>query len=126
MEHKALKKLKSQGGETIAELLVALLIAALALTMLASMISSSSKVILRSMDSMEKYVAAENQISAHEKKSGDDNVRILEGDFTVTLHVNGSGDAWALTDDRLEEPLKVTYYVADAIKGKPVVSYAVK
>ena len=49
------KKLKSTAGESLAEVLIALLISALALVMLAEMINASANMIMRSRKTMEDY-----------------------------------------------------------------------
>ncbi len=51
------KKLRNQKGDSIAEVLIALLISALALVMLASMITSSANMITNSKDRMNAYYA---------------------------------------------------------------------
>lgn len=55
---KILKKLKSYVGETIAEVLIALLISALGMLMLATMITSSSNSIMKSRKTLEAYYSA--------------------------------------------------------------------
>ncbi len=54
---KLMKRLRSQAGESIAEVLIATLIAALALMMLAVMISSTVKQVNTSKAAMEAYYA---------------------------------------------------------------------
>lgn len=49
------KRLKSESGESIAEVLVALLIAAIALMMLATMISSTVSIVNKSKIKMDEY-----------------------------------------------------------------------
>ena len=56
------KKLGNRSGETIAETLVALLISALALTMLAASISAASHMVTLSKEKLEKYYNANNLI----------------------------------------------------------------
>ena len=58
------KKLKSRTGETIAEVLIALLISAIGLVMLASMISTSGSVIKSSRDTLEHYYENANWSAA--------------------------------------------------------------
>lgn len=53
--HSLNNKLRSQAGETIAEVLVSLLISALALTMLASMITATVSMVTRSKEKMKEY-----------------------------------------------------------------------
>ena len=55
MKTKLKKRLRSQAGETIAEVLIALLISVLALTMLAMMISSTVGLVNRSKEKMNEY-----------------------------------------------------------------------
>ncbi len=52
------KRLREQKGESIAEVLVALLISAVALVMLASMINASARLVTDSRKKMAKYYAA--------------------------------------------------------------------
>ena len=59
-----LEKTKSSKGDTITEVLVALLISAIALTMLATMIMTSSKMITNSSDVMSGYLEKMNQPTA--------------------------------------------------------------
>ncbi len=59
-----LSKLKSEAGESLGEVLIALLIAALALTMLASVISTASGVINRSKMAVDRYDAATNELNS--------------------------------------------------------------
>lgn len=52
---KVIQKLKSDSGETIAELLIALLISSLALIMLAGMINASANMVSTSRKTLEDY-----------------------------------------------------------------------
>ena len=55
MKRKMPKWLKSQAGETISEVLIALLISSIALVMLASMISATNSMVGKSNRKMEEY-----------------------------------------------------------------------
>lgn len=77
------KKLKGNAGESIAEVLIALLIAALALTMLASVITSAAKMINRSKQLMNAYYAENEWLSAQADSAAD-------GALTVTVSTVGS------------------------------------
>ncbi len=59
------KKLKGNAGESIAEVLIALLIAALALTMLASVITTAARTITKSKEQMDAYYTANEWLSSH-------------------------------------------------------------
>ena len=67
MQKKYWRKLRIQAGETIAEVLVALLISSVALIMLASMISATSSMVTRSKTAMEAYYEANESL---ERRSG--------------------------------------------------------
>lgn len=56
-------KIKNNNGESISEVLVALLISTLGLVMLATMITTSTKIITRSEESMKQFVDAENALA---------------------------------------------------------------
>ncbi len=64
MKKKVLDKLRSRRGDSLAEVLVAMLISAVALVMLASMIASSGRMIRHSRESMENYDAANNVLAS--------------------------------------------------------------
>jgi len=125
------KKLKGNAGESLAEVLIALLIAALALTMLASVITTAARTITRSKQQMEAYYAANEWLTAHASSgSGSEDLPT----WTMTIK-----DA-AATDDsddsqvhlvKQSEELKVNYQVNDVVgvtengtyKGIPVVAF---
>ena len=77
---KMMKKLKSQAGETIAEVLIALLISTIALLMLAAMINSSSNSILTARNTMQAYYSA-----AGESGTGKVNITLKSSDGTTQL-----------------------------------------
>ena len=52
------KRIHTQAGESIAETLIALLLASLALVMLASMIQSTSSIVIKSKNKMDEYYTA--------------------------------------------------------------------
>ena len=56
-------KLRSRRGDSIAEVLIALLISSVALVMLASMISTSVRMITASRKALEDYYAKSNELS---------------------------------------------------------------
>ena len=78
------KRLKNNSGESITEVLVALLISALALVLLAGMINASSNLITNSKDKISSYVEKENSIV--EQGSGGDSGTV---DMGIKLSDNG-------------------------------------
>lgn len=82
------RRLKNRRGETITEVLVALLISALALTMLAAMIASASKMVEQSRDRLDGYYKAENDLA--------DPSGAALGQGQVVLQGEGSSDSWSV------------------------------
>lgn len=102
------KKLKEPSGETLTETLVALLIAALALVMLAGMISSTTRIVSQSKTTMNAYYA-ENNMVAEQGAS--------ESTATITLEPDGA------TGEK--KTYSVSVYLNDTLGNTPVVSYRV-
>ena len=63
MRKRIKRRLRSQNGETIAEVLIALLISAIALMMLAQMVGNSTGLIVRSEETMDEYYEAVNPLA---------------------------------------------------------------
>ena len=113
-------KLKSNTGESIGEVLVALLIAALALTMLASVIYTSSRMITESKTKLGEYYVANQDL---EKRTGGDTkaltVSLIEGDDASTVYL--------LPKDLLSDPtqtwLTVKCSTNDKIATRTVSAY---
>ena len=112
----ARKKLGSRAGESIAETLVALLISAVAILMLASMITTSSDLIHRSTKAFDDYYAANNVLTdrAADAKTG-----------TTSVSLQSSGSAVALVGNTTDDAsISVDYYSnASAPSSKPVIAY---
>ena len=85
MKKQLLKKLKSNSGESIAETLVAVLIAALALLMLAGTINTASRLITTSKTKLDAYYKENNALSEHSDSS------LIGRDHTVTVSSGGTG-----------------------------------
>ena len=79
-------KLRSKRGETIAETLIAVLIAAVALVLLASLITTSSKLIRESRDKLDAYYTKNNTLNAF---TGDDATIKLEKQDPTTSNYGG-------------------------------------
>lgn len=113
----ARKKLGGRGGETLAETLVALLISALAIVMLAGMITSSADMIHVSDRAFDEYYAANNGLTMH---AADAEGRVEAADGAATL-ASGS-TVIRLKPDSDSAPIKL-YVNKKAPDGTPVVSY---
>lgn len=84
MMNKLKARLRSRAGESIAETLLALLIASLAMMMLAGAISAAGGIVTRSRTAMEEYYGEDAKLAAH---SGTPN------GGTVTIAIEGGGSA---------------------------------
>ena len=113
------KKLKSQRGESIGEVLAALLISALGLVLLAAMITSATRMIDRSKTALESYTNQENLLAT---KTGD------SGTVTVEVIVNGKliSSRKLTEEEHLDDTtpyFQVEYFKAAPLGGKSVISY---
>lgn len=111
MRKKLLAKLQSGMGETLGETLLALLISALALTMLAGAISTALNLVTKSNEQMTKYYGGDNIIATQrtDMASGDgDTVTTTEATVTLT----GS-----------TQTFNVKCFANSAFPGTTVVSY---
>lgn len=109
-------KLNNTAGETITEVLVGLIIAALALTMLAAMITSSTRLLQNSESFFQGYVSEENNLAVQSGSvsAGSGTVKVSNGTNDVKL-TDGSGST-----------IEVLYFVNDSKSTQPVVSYRAK
>ena len=101
------KKLRSRAGETLAETLAALLIASIGLTMLASMITSSARLITKSRSVLRDYYAENNKL---EERSGN-----VTDTFEIVVEYPGTGIK--------PEMETVSYYKNETVGVSPVIAY---
>lgn len=87
MKKKSMKRLRSQAGETIAEVLFALLISVLALTMLAMMISSTVGLVNASKDKMNDYYEGNAVLELHKEPAGTIAVTIADSDGKLYITI---------------------------------------
>ena len=107
------EKLHNNKGESIAEVLVSLLISSLALVMLASMINSSSRIIQSSKVNMESYYSANNALEARTGTASGSGTLSIEDGSNKAVHLSYGGGT-----------VSVNYYKNDnAPSGKQVVSF---
>lgn len=101
MGRKAIRKLKSKNGESIGEVLAAMVIISLAAILLASMIAASMRIITRSVKGYDLYVAQVNALNTDGKEKSAGNNRTYQDDelgyqtensnITVTGTIESSG-----------------------------------
>lgn len=110
-------KLKSSNGESIAEVLIALLIGVLALTLLASMITAGANMVKTSSSAYEKYLensskAAANRLSGASTSEG--TVYFKEADGSGNVNLTGketSGSVSVSVDSTADEEDSVIIYI---------------
>lgn len=107
------KKINNQRGESIFEVLVALLISSLALTMLAAMISSAASLVKKSEAVTTNYVLDGNRFATMDSGDAD-----AEGKVTFSIVTKGSDDSettipMKLTDNDAVIPIDALYYTND-------------
>ena len=112
------RKLNSRKGESIAEVLVALLVSALGIVLLASMIASSVRMIEQSRETVNDYVVEQNKLA-----DGTAPANAPEGTVTLT---NEAGRDQELTDATKNSGTTVVYYKNEEIGGKPVTGFRKK
>ena len=115
-------KLGSNAGESLAETLVALLISALAIVMLAGVISASSNIITKSEKKLEVYYGANNELTTLSDGLASTSgiaEKISGKHIIITQTASGSGEATAIT-------VPVDMYKNGAFTKKPVYAYTVK
>lgn len=100
------KKLRSRAGETLAETLAALLIATIGLTMLASMITSSARLITKSRSVLSDYYTQNNEL---EKREG------TADRFEIVVQYPET--------DISPETVEVSYYENNKVGASPVIAY---
>lgn len=110
-------KLNNKSGESITEVLVALLISSLGLLLLAGMITSTNRIVSRSKEATRNYIEQNNALveqgTSSETETG-----------TVSFY---RGDSTKLTLTKLtyssDETIGVTYYTNEQTGSTPVTAY---
>ena len=108
------KRLKSKKGESISEVLVALLLSTLGIMLLAGMINASANMITKSKDKIKDYVEAENGIVAQSSSGVSGTVSFTNIEGTETIKLNEDGNS-----------VTVNYYENDQAGKYTVKSYKV-
>ncbi len=121
---KAGNKIRSGAGESLSEVLIALLISALGLTMLAVMITSSGRILARSQENFRTYAGAENELSQQAEEISSDAVASGAGICYVYEVSQGTANKTTLRDGASADGgIEVRYYIYEPRNGKYVISY---
>ena len=111
------KKLINNSGESIAEVLIALLVSSLALVILASMISSTQSIVSTSKEATKNYILEENRLI--ERGEPD-----ISGSMEIKIRNNaGSWTAVKITDGHSTASIPVDYYINDENSNRQVAAY---
>ena len=108
--NKLLHKLRSQSGESLAETLIAVLVIALAMTILAGMIGAAGNIVKTSEARMNEYYESNVKLETFSE----------EGD-TATVNIMASGEAASTTGNI--ESVTVEYVINPVFSDHPVVAY---
>lgn len=87
MKHRIARRLKSRAGESIAETLIGLLIASLALVMLAGAIATATRLVLTSKDKMDRYYEADGNMATRTGGTEGPSIEITQTGGSVTQTV---------------------------------------
>ena len=116
MRKKIRSRLKSNRGESLAEVLIAVMISALGLVLLASMINGAKEAVTRSKETVSTYMTANNRIV--ERTDG------TSGSGTVGFAlVEDIGTTEIKLTDSSADTISVVYYINDTIHSCAVTSY---
>lgn len=115
MKGRIARKLKSRAGESIAETLIGLLIASLALVMLAGAISTATRLVVTSKAKMDSYYVADGSLAQRADSARAGNIA------TVTL--TGESMTQAIQTDP-EHGTSIQAYKNDTFESTPVYSYS--
>lgn len=117
MKH-GIKKLKSRSGESIAETLLAVLVAALALTMLAGMITAAVSMVKKSEEKMDDYYRESWKLEQIEE-AGDD-ADTLNLSITGTDGITISGiKVYSAKNETFQKTPVTAYRPANGTGGGP-------
>lgn len=105
---KILKKLSATSGESLAETLIAVLIIAVALTMLASMISSTSSLVKKGQEQLDRYYTESVKLETFKETESDAKVKFTAESTTGTFNISD---------------VSVDYAENTIFAGHPVIAY---
>lgn len=124
MIKKLKSRLRSQKGESIAEVLVAVLLSAVALTMLATMISATSKMVIRSKTLTKEYVKQNNLLveKGSSTRTGTVEIKLVDPstDIETAIKLYDDGN---YKEESASTKIPVLYYINNRVGNVSVTSY---
>lgn len=119
MKRILIRKCRNQSGETIAETLIALLVSALALTMLAGSITTATKVAESSDKTLKQYYAVTNTVAEGTGSSGVADGKLKTGNGYVSIYETDPAKDLLSGDGRTG----IAFRVNSGLNTKPIVAY---
>lgn len=119
MKNALIKKLKSRKGDSLAEVLVAVLISLLALGLLGTMVSTSSKMVSKSVDTMDVYYDSCSDLV-------EQNPSPSNPTGSVEIEVKTETDTYEtvnLKKDETSASRRVMFFVNSGFADQQVISY---
>lgn len=113
MKSKAIRKLKQKSGETLAEVLVAVLVGSLSLALFAAMVGSSVKIIDESNDKLKEYYSETNNTAQCLSTPTTGKVKL-----SISTHILPTPDGETGT-----EYVDVNYYTNSVYSDTPVITF---
>ena len=113
-----LKKLKSTSGESIAETLVSVLIAAFALLMLAGTVNTASGLITKGQKKMSEYYNANNNLATQDTTNGTSLTSITISGNGINSSISVEGKIYKPTGESTLGSDKLMSYHVDKINDK--------
>lgn len=124
MMKKLKSRLRNQKGESIAEVLVAVLLSAVGLMMLATMISATSKMVIRSKTLTKEYVEQNNLLveKGSSTRTGTVEIKLVDSltDIETDIKLYDDGN---YEEESASTEIPVLYYINNKIGNVSVTSY---
>lgn len=107
------RRLKRRSGESIGEVLISVLISAVALVMLASMITTSAGLVKTGKDKLQQYYVGQDALTQYSETDVPEGVSI-DAD-SVTIRQEGGSEVYAVVE--------VKCFVEEGVDGTKLISY---
>ena len=107
------RRLKRRSGESIGEVLISVLISAVALVMLASMITTSAGLVKTGKDKLQQYYVGQDALTQYSETDVPEGVSIAAD--SVTIRQEGGSEVYAVVE--------VECFVEEGVDGTKLISY---
>ncbi len=116
MKTRIMKKLRSKAGESIAEVMIAILVIAVASVLLAGMITGTNHMVTTSKIKMDEYYEANTALETFTVPEGSSHAVSSEGNVTISVEASDF-TSFAIP------AVSVEYVENTTFAGKPVIAY---